>query len=570
MKVSVYAPLLSRLLAGPRPYVGTLVGLVHDDRAHVLGCLLDHVEGGTPGVGSELLDALPGGLAPLGVAGDSDGRLEELALLSTVISLLPAGAQRAVVLSVSGGEGEGEPEPTAALFLYGDGELERTEFETFGAEQLRAQTVLLRLEGALSLRCKPGCEPLAEAFDRLKRTLDSPVTCFVQPEANRLLRAQDDESAPEGSCSELAGRRSAGRAQALFKLMLQRTGLVESRPAGGAPVIEYCRGRQQLVDLTLPISCVALVAAAAPLAQAAAALSEAALRQLAQLRTVITDVYREKERVVPAEPLHFNPEECGHYVTLVYSAASDDEKLESYRRNVHAALLLAADRPLFRRANRHRFDDQSPFLTNVHVGLSAPRQTAGQTALVRGTYVYHHYMQDRMDDSGWGCAYRSLQTLASWFQRQGYTGRAPPTHREIQQCLVDIGDKPASFVGSRQWIGSTEVSYCLQHLYGVESRILHVSSGADLGSKARALLRHFNDEGTPVMIGGGVLAHTLLGVAFDEASGEASFLVLDPHYTGAENLTTIQNKGWCGWKDGQFWDQTAYYNLCMPVRPRCV
>ena len=570
MKVTIYAPLLSRLLAGPRPYVGTLVGLVHGEQAHVLGCLLDHVEGGTPGVGSELLDALPGGLAPLGVAGDSDGRLEELALLSTVVSLLPSDARRAVVLSVSGGEGEPEPEPTAAVFLYGDGELERTEYDTFTAEQLRERTVLLRLEGALPLRCRTGTEPLSEAFDQLERTLDSPAACFVQPEVNRLLRAQGDDPPLEGTCAQLAGRRSAGRAQALFKLMVQRTGLAESRSGGGAPVVEYTRGKQQLVDLTLPVSGVALVAAAAPLAQAAAALSRAALRQLAQLRTVITDVYREKERVVPAEPLHFCPQECGHYVTLVYSEASDEDKLESYRRNVHAALLLPADRPLFRRANRHRFDDDSPYLSNVHLGLSPPRAAATQVALVRGTYVYHHYMQDRIDDNVWGCAYRSLQTLASWFQQQGYTSRPPPTHREIQQCLVDIGDKEASFVGSRQWIGSTEVSYCLQHLFGVESRILHVSSGADMGTQARALMRHFNDEGTPIMIGGGVLAHTLLGIAFDEASGEVAFLVLDPHYTGAENLATIQNKGWCGWKDAQFWDQAAFYNMCMPVRPRCV
>jgi hypothetical protein len=35
-----------------------------------------------------------------------------------------------------------------------------------------------------------------------------------------------------------------------------------------------------------------------------------------------------------------------------------------------------------------------------------------------------------------------------------------------------------------------------------------------------------------VMIGGGVLAYTLLGVQFDESSGEAAFLILDPHYTG--------------------------------------
>jgi len=67
--------------------------------------------------------------------------------------------------------------------------------------------------------------------------------------------------------------------------------------------------------------------------------------------------------------------------------------------------------------------------------------------------------------------------------------------------------------------------------------------------------------------GGGVLAHTILGVCFSETTGETRFLILDPHYTGAEDLKTIQGKGWCAWKDGSFWNPTAYYNLCLPQAP---
>jgi hypothetical protein len=40
----------------------------------------------------------------------------------------------------------------------------------------------------------------------------------------------------------------------------------------------------------------------------------------------------------------------------------------------------------------------------------------GEVSVVQGTYSYHHYRQDRVDDSGWGCAYRSLQTIVSWFK----------------------------------------------------------------------------------------------------------------------------------------------------------
>lgn len=50
-------------------------------------------------------------------------------------------------------------------------------------------------------------------------------------------------------------------------------------------------------------------------------------------------------------------------------------------------------------------------------------------------------------------------------------------------------------------------------------------------------------------------------------SPQAAWLVLDPHYTGGEDLKTIQSKGWCGWKTQKFWNQTAFYNMCLPQAP---
>lgn len=46
-------------------------------------------------------------------------------------------------------------------------------------------------------------------------------------------------------------------------------------------------------------------------------------------------------------------------------------------------------------------------------------------------------------------------------------------------------------------------------------------------------------------IGGGVLAHTILGVDWNESTGDCKFLILDPHYTGGENLKVIQDKVSC-------------------------
>ena len=63
--------------------------------------------------------------------------------------------------------------------------------------------------------------------------------------------------------------------------------------------------------------------------------------------------------------------------------------------------------------------------------------------------------------------------------------------------------------------------------------------GSDIPSHARELAAHFRSQGTPVMIGGGVLAYTLLGVYFNESTGDCAFLILDPHYTGGETLGKI-------------------------------
>lgn len=42
--------------------------------------------------------------------------------------------------------------------------------------------------------------------------------------------------------------------------------------------------------------------------------------------------------------------------------------------------------------------------------------------------------------------------------------------------------------------------------------------------------------------GGGVLAHTILGVTWSETTGQIRYLILDPHYTGAEDLQVITEK----------------------------
>lgn len=63
--------------------------------------------------------------------------------------------------------------------------------------------------------------------------------------------------------------------------------------------------------------------------------------------------------------------------------------------------------------------------------------------------VFNATSQDKFNDNGWGCAYRSLQTIVSWCRFQRYTDVGVPTHREVQTLLVKIGDKPSTFIVRR-------------------------------------------------------------------------------------------------------------------------
>ena len=60
----------------------------------------------------------------------------------------------------------------------------------------------------------------------------------------------------------------------------------------------------------------------------------------------------------------------------------------------------------------------------------------------------------------------------SWFDHQSHIsfGRIP-THREIQQVLVNIGNKKPSFVGSKGWIGLQEVGYFLLIRFSYSSSV---------------------------------------------------------------------------------------------------
>ncbi|XP_028263699.1 ufm1-specific protease 2 [Parambassis ranga] len=459
---------------------------------------------------------------------------------------------------------------------------------------------MFRVKGALELKCQLDStdallmqKVISRQFETLRSQVksescvlalcDGPV--FIWP--NKSVHASPEEISPNTLCEDLQqwtqtdeqesiGKRSAKKkskknvSASIVNLRL----MVEVTKPGplSAPVLNKIIQKSHFLSTTLPIDCVVCTSNTDTVKDACERLLEALTHQLLEMEKVTLQYMKETTLLVP-EPLHFLLPDPKGLVTVVYPAGVPDSQLETQRKELHQQFELPDDRPYFRRANAYHFPNEpykDGYLRNPHITLTHPTLDNGKLYLVQGIYSYHHYMQDRVDDNGWGCAYRSLQTICSWFQQQGYVERSVPTHKEIQQALVDVGDKQASFVGSRQWIGSIEVQAVLNQLLGITSKIMFVSQGSELACKGRELANHFLTEGTPIMIGGGVLAHTILGVAWSETTGQIRYLILDPHYTGAEDLQIITDKGWCGWKGPEFWDQTAYYNLCLPQRPKII
>jgi hypothetical protein len=207
-------------------------------------------------------------------------------------------------------------------------------------------------------------------------------------------------------------------------------------------------------------------------------------------------------------------------------------------------------------------------LKNVHHAIPNLVKDNASLMVVRGTYDYYHYMQDAFNDSGWGCAYRSCQTIQSWYYNEGLSRKPIQNHREIQKTIYASGQKKKGFVGSSEWIGSIEIQTVLSSYLGVDSKILHIPKGPGIldPSNIETIKDHFKHHGTPVMIGGGQLAYTLLGIYTNNS--KTLFLILDPHYTGKDDLKTIVGKGWCGWKEREsIFQESYFYNLCFPQVP---
>ena len=210
--------------------------------------------------------------------------------------------------------------------------------------------------------------------------------------------------------------------------------------------------------------------------------------------------------------------------------------------------------------------------SRLHESLPAP-DSAVRLSLVGGDYQYCHYLCDGQDDRGWGCGYRTLQTIISWLLNN-YNSHPQkhlniPSLRRIQEILVEMGDKPASFAGSKEWIGSVEVGLVIDQLFDVPCKILHSRSGHDLQTLFDEVFLHFQDKKCPIMMGGDLDASSKGIFGACQTKSSKYFLVLDPHFVSSKNTEILNNEhlieqGWAKWVQLQDFSNSSFYNLCLP------
>ena len=191
--------------------------------------------------------------------------------------------------------------------------------------------------------------------------------------------------------------------------------------------------------------------------------------------------------------------------------------------------------------------------------------SSSTTHLVNGSVRFYHYGQGGIRDHGWGCGYRTVQSILSWIQ----PAELPPSIPELQQIL-DGATSDGTTSGNNSWIGVPDAVVLLDVLHDASVRILPLRSGADALAHMPTLAAHFDGGGGPLMVGGGgdVYSKTVVGV---RVGAEAALLILDPHYAGppaggpGASIETLRAEGWASWKPLSCLSPHSFYNIALPI-----
>ncbi|XP_016958673.1 probable Ufm1-specific protease 1 [Drosophila biarmipes] len=207
-----------------------------------------------------------------------------------------------------------------------------------------------------------------------------------------------------------------------------------------------------------------------------------------------------------------------------------------------------------------------PLLEDPHAILSPPTE-GGETLANRGGFTYFHYGCDGHQDAGWGCGYRTLQTAVSWIHRRRGCDDHVPSIREIQEILVELGDKGPKFQGSRDWIGTLEEFYVIDVLHQVPCKILHATelSSPEILGQIRGYFEKYHGF---IAMGGLSDTSSKAITGYHRSAEDRVFLqVVDPHFVGVPSSgQQLIDQGFVRWVPVDEFPASTY-NLCLILQP---
>lgn len=222
-------------------------------------------------------------------------------------------------------------------------------------------------------------------------------------------------------------------------------------------------------------------------------------------------------------------------------------------------------------------DDEDHPLTDLKQNQLCPTRQPSKLPVLyhcRGDFYYYHYNQDNFKDSGWGCTYRSLQMLMSWYLVNNYTNKHVLSITEIQEFLKKNDPTHHNLqIGSKSWIGTVEASYLLIMYLGISCKLKYYYGVEEFLRDYDTIFDHFQKVSTPIILSVGNYSYFLTAIQISKCPSSPSnpivqYLIVDPHYTGKDDPEFIYKKNGVSWKNTNFFKSTSkdkQVNMLLPL-----
>lgn len=104
----------------------------------------------------------------------------------------------------------------------------------------------------------------------------------------------------------------------------------------------------------------------------------------------------------------------------------------------------------------------------------------------------------------------------------------------------------------------------IDQLYDVACKIIHIPKG-QLIEYLFDIINHFKENGSPIMMGGDKDCSSKAIVGIHICPDAHYLLIVDPHFDGtARFIGKLQHNSWIRWENISEFNDSSFYNLCLP------